>query len=118
MGFWDKNYKGLSKVDYGMDLFRNLSLSNKAERQERDHARLQQFFANQSNQLLATRLYRSQLPFTIENFEKALQQLDDKNLTQSYSRRDVKLIHNWLMVNLHTLYQQRERDRDENWQIH
>lgn len=117
MGFWDKNYQGLSKIDYGMDLFRNLNLSGKAERQERDHERLQQFFDSQSNELLATKLYRGRTPFTIENFEQALAQLDDKSVTRNFNRRDIKLVHNWLRLNLYGLYQQRERDRDENWQI-
>lgn len=114
MAGWGKKDKGPDKLDYGMELFGNLNLSGRAERQEKNQRRLHEIFEHKAGNIVARRLYYNTMPFTIEKLEQALTQLEDKKLTR-LNWWDTRLVRNWLKFNLQQLYLQRERDMEENW---
>ncbi len=109
-------HDGGGKISFGMELFGNLSLSGKQERSENNQRKLQQLFEQAKGNMLAQKLYRREVPFTIQRFERALAQLEDKS-TNKLGWRGTRLVRNWLKTNLYYLHREREREQEDNFRI-
>ena len=107
---------GNGNINFGMELFGNLSLSGKQDRLENNQRKLRQLFEIETGDMLAQKLYRREVPFTIQQFEGALVQLEDKS-TNKLGWRGTRLVRGWLKTNLSYLHREREREQEDNFRI-